>query len=120
MINVRTGRLSAQSHIGDDPMRSPPFLKWLCSAFVGAALTAGLASPALAEEPIALPRLDPAPAGDRMFGVPSPETAGHLAFHGMLLVDYAHNPLVIRRGNEAVATVVGSQLLMNLGATLDL
>jgi hypothetical protein len=52
------------------------------------------AVPARAQQPqgIALDRFEPAPAGDRMFGVPSPYAAGDLTPHVMLLADYAQQP----------------------------
>lgn len=72
--------------------------------------------------PLALNRFDPAPAGDRMFGVPSPFAAGHPGLHVMLLGDYAHNPLVIARQStgEVVSAVVAHQLFLHLDATLSL
>src|ERR1700679_3470498 len=65
---------------------------------------------------LALDRFDPAPAGDRMFGVPSPYAAGDLTPHAMLLLDYAHNPLVIQTipGNGQLGSVVKNQLFMHL------
>ena len=73
--------------------------KRLWSCLLGASMTATLcaaAGPALAQPAgLALDRFDPAPAGDRMFGVPSPYAAGDLTPHVMLLVDYAHDPLVL-------------------------
>src|SRR6202020_2250309 len=67
------------------------------------------AGPALAQmSGLALDRFDPAPGGDRMFGVPSPYAAGDLTPHLMLLMDYAHNPLVIKTtpSNTDVGAVV--------------
>ncbi|HTA90451.1 MAG TPA: porin, partial [Polyangiaceae bacterium] len=83
----------------------------------------GVASPALAQSSgLALDRFDPAPAGDRMFGVPSPYAAGPLTPHIMLLGDYAHNPLVLRSepSNARVGAVVGDQLYLNLDVGLSL
>lgn len=71
--------------------------------------------------PIALDRLDPAPAGDRMFGVQSPFAAGHLTPHVMLLVDYAHNPLVVsRRSGPTLGAIVGNQLFLHLNGSFSL
>ena len=96
----------------------------LCFALIGAALCAAPApARAQAAQPgLALSRFDPAPAGDRMFGVPSPYAAGHLTPHVMLLADYAHNPLVVRREgtSDVVGAVVSSQLILHLDATLAL
>src|SRR5262245_8120650 len=65
---------------------------------------------------LALGRFNPAPAGDRFFGVPSPYVAGDPALHVMLLGDYAHNPLVlVREGAEdtELGSVVSSQLFLH-------
>src|SRR5262245_33551312 len=90
-----------------------------------AAALVAAASPALAQTPppsLALDRLDPAPAGDRMFGVQSPYAAGELTPHVMLMVDYAHNPLVIRTtpSNENLGSVVKNQLYLHLNGGLSL
>jgi outer membrane protein OmpA-like peptidoglycan-associated protein len=81
------------------------------------------ASSALAQTPgVALDRFDPAPAGDRMFGVPSPYVAGDLTPHAMILMDYAHNPLVLRTvpNNGQVGAVVADQLVLNADIGLAL
>ncbi len=94
------------------------------AALVMAALAA-TSAPARAQTTspgLALDRFDPAPAGDRMFGVPSPYAAGDLTPHVMLLGDYAHDPLVLRTlpGNQLDGAVVQSQLYLNLDAGLSL
>jgi len=73
-------------------------------------------------EGLALDRFDPAPAGDRMFGVPSPYAAGQLTPHLMLLADYAHNPLVLRSvpADTDRGSVVKNQLFLHLDAGLAL
>ncbi|MGK4008074.1 OmpA family protein [Sorangium sp. So ce1036] len=88
---------------------------------VGAAARAQ-AQEAAAPEGFALDRFQPAPAGDRMFGVQSAYTAGEASPHIMLLGDYAQDPLVLRTrsGNEDRGAVVGNQLLLHLGASLAL
>jgi len=91
----------------------------------GAAAAAMLlaAGPALADPSgLALNRFDPAPAGDRMFGVPSPYAAGDLTPHAMLLLDYAKNPLLIRTvpAGDQVGSVVKNQLYVNLDVGLSL
>ena len=98
-------------------MRSTRLHKSLHGLTAAALLSA--ASPALAQtaQPgLALDRFDPAPAGDRMFGVPSPYAAGHLTPHVMLLGDYAHDPLVFRTvpSNENLGAVVKNQLFLHL------
>jgi outer membrane protein OmpA-like peptidoglycan-associated protein len=103
-------------------MRSQRFSMGLCAAL--AAVGASLPAPARAQAqpPLALDRFDPAPAGDRMFGVQSPFVAGHLTPHVSLLGDYAHNPLVLRTTSDgkSVGAVVSSQLFLHLNASLAL
>ena len=72
---------------------------------------------------LALNRFEVAPAGDRMFGVPSPFAAGGdtPVLHMMLLGDWAHDPLLIRdaRGTEIPdGAVVGNQFFMNINASI--
>lgn len=71
---------------------------------------------------LALNRFEAAPAGDRMFGVQSPYTAGHLVPHVMLLANYAYNPLVLTRnkGRSDVGSVVAHQMFLNANASLAL
>jgi len=71
---------------------------------------------------LALNRLDPAPAGDRMFGVPSPYAAGHLTPHLMLLADYAHNPLKLYSvpSDSDRGAIVANQLFLHLNASFSL
>ncbi|WP_438016558.1 OmpA family protein [Sorangium sp. So ce315] len=73
-------------------------------------------------EGMALSRFVPAPAGDRMFSVPSPFAAGHLTPHVMLMADYASNPLVLRREHDdaEIGAVVSDQLTFRLNASLPL
>jgi outer membrane protein OmpA-like peptidoglycan-associated protein len=90
------------------------------SALAGATVVAW-AAPCSAQN-LALNRFDPAPAGDRMFGVQSPYAAGHLTPHLMVLGDYAHEPLVLRRRSDEgdVGTIVGDQLFVHLNGSLAL
>jgi outer membrane protein OmpA-like peptidoglycan-associated protein len=92
------------------------------SAALGAAIAASTAVAGAQEAPtgFALNRFQPSFAGDRMFGVPSPFVAGTFTPHVMLMADYAHNPLVLRRDGEEVGTVVGGQLFLHLNAALAL
>ncbi|XXT20011.1 OmpA family protein [Sorangium sp. So ce429] len=99
------------------------------AALAAALCLLGAAARAEAQEParpegFALDRFQPAPAGDRMFGVQSAYTAGDASPHIMILGDYAHDPLVLRResGNADIGDgkVVGSQLLLHLNASLSL
>src|SRR5262249_20914847 len=88
-----------------------------------AALSAALAvTPAARSQSLALDRFDPAPAGDRMLGVPSPFVAGHLTPHAGLILEYAHDPLVlstVKDGND-VGSIVTSQLFLHLNASFAL
>lgn len=95
------------------------------SCVAAAALVAASTSTSTAEaqQPaIPLPRFNPAPAGDRFFGVPSPYAAGELTPHIMLLGDYANNPLVVRRAgsNENIGAAVSSQLFLHINAGISL
>ncbi|HWZ89889.1 MAG TPA: OmpA family protein [Polyangiaceae bacterium] len=94
-----------------------------CLQVATAALLLASAKPVLAQSTgLALDRFDPAPAGDRMFGVPSPYVAGPLTPHVMLLGDYAHNPLVLRSepSGKRVGAIVGDQLFLNLDVAVAL
>lgn len=82
-------------------------------AFASALLTTALlgATPARADVPaggVALDQLDPAPAGDAFFSLPSPGASGHLMARGLLMFDYASRPFVVSSGDESGA-VVGHQ-----------
>jgi outer membrane protein OmpA-like peptidoglycan-associated protein len=72
-----------------------------------------------------LSRFDPAPAGDRMFGVPSPFVAGKTTLHAALLAEYAHRELGIRLeqpGGDTsyVGAVVAHRLLLHGNLNLAL
>lgn len=78
---------------------------------LAAALTF-VSAPCLAQsQDHSIQRFDPAPAGDRLFGVQTPSTQGHLQVHGGLVFDYAYNPLTLthRRGRDARRPVVSDQ-----------
>ena len=103
-------------------MRSHWLLKGSCAALVAAVATASTGASAQTQPPLALDRFNPAPAGDRMFGVQSPFVAGDPALHVMLLGDYAHNPLVLKHtsDNSRVGSIVSSQLFAHLNGNLAL
>ena len=92
------------------------------SASSALALAAFLASAAAGAQGIPLDRFDPAPIGDRMFGVPSPFVAGHLTVHAGVLLDYAHDPLVLRSlsNNQSEGTVISSDLFLHINGSLAL
>jgi outer membrane protein OmpA-like peptidoglycan-associated protein len=91
---------------------------------LGAAMAAALAAaPGAANaQGLALDRFDPAPAGDRMFGVQSPFVAGHLTPHFMLEADYARKPLVIAslKTGDQLGSVVRDQFFLHVGGGLAL
>ena len=96
----------------------------LGTSAVVAAVIGGASAPARADS-LALNRFEPAPAGDRMFGVPSPYANGGdaPALHFMLLGDWAHDPLVLRDANGDKipdGAVVGDQFFMNFNASIAL
>jgi outer membrane protein OmpA-like peptidoglycan-associated protein len=104
-------------------MRFHRFSCVIGTALAAAALAA--AAPAVAQQQtqsLALDRFNPAPAGDRMFGVQSPYVAGEMTPHVMLLVDYAHNPLVLKRvsNDSSLGAVVKNQLFFHLDGGLAL
>lgn len=88
----------------------------------GALTTAMAVSGAALAQGVALNRFDPAPAGDRMFGVESPFAAGEATPHVALLVDYAHNPYTLRHGPgiDNKGSVVSDQFFMHLNASMSL
>lgn len=103
------------------PIRKTRYRVCLAPA-LGALLLATLARPVAAEEGFALDRFDPAPAGDRQFGVPTAAVNGDGVLHLGVLGDYAYNPLVLTRakGQPEVGAVVSDQLVLHLGGTYAL
>lgn len=95
---------------------------------VGAALAGALLGIALgpssarAEGPgaVALSRFEPTPAGDPLFGVPSPFIGGHLVPRGLALFDHAEDPLTLSDGASPERVIVGSQSLLHVGGSLSL
>src|SRR5437660_6969552 len=105
-------------------------MRWrqIRSAAFACSLVALFPSAASAQEvetrAVDLPKFNPAPAGDRFFGVPSPYAAGKLTFHSSVTLDYAREPLTLvsRVGTETtkIGTIVSDQLLLHVGVNLSL
>jgi OOP family OmpA-OmpF porin len=92
--------------------------KWLIAGFVLVVALAG-GTPANAQG-LSLDRFQPAPAGDRFFGVQGGDPGGHLLPRLMLLGDYAYKPMVLYQGDDAVNTIVKNQLFLHLAAGISL
>lgn len=87
----------------------------------GALLALVLASGvARGQDGAAIEQFDPAPVGDPAFGVESPDVRGAATLRGMLLFDYARNPLVLTQSNNRVGAVVGNQLWLRLDGSFAL
>ena len=69
-----------------------------------------------------LDQFQPAPAGDRFFGVQGADPGGHLLPRLMVLGDYAYKPLVLYRSsdNQAIGNVVANNLVLHVAAGLSL
>lgn len=69
-----------------------------------------------------LDRFEPAPAGDRFFGVPGGDPGGDVTLRAMLLGDYAYRPLVlyVNDGDKSAGSVVKDQLFLHAGVSLGL
>ena len=97
-------------------------LPTLVAVAASAALVACPARDAKAQakvEGFALNQLEPAPAGDAFFGVPSAGVGGHLVPRAMVMFDYAHRPL--RYSSSAGETpIVASQGFLRVDASLAL
>ena len=90
-----------------------------------AVLGAAVAFPAVAEAQqsgqVDLPKFDPAPAGDRFFGVPSPFAPGKLTFHGGLVLDYAHDPLVLEDSNgKLLGKIIEHQMFLHVNVAFSI
>ena len=99
-------------------MRSPRLNLTLTSVALAAA---AVTTPARADQ-LALDRFEPAPAGDRMFGVESPGVPGHLSLKLSLLADYAHKPLLLRTVADrmVIGGIVRDQLFFHVNASVAL
>ena len=95
----------------------------LLPAVTAAAAALCLSAPVAAQQRgFALGRFEPAFAGDPLFGVASPYAAGDGALHATALLDYAHDPLVLRSapGGKDLGSIVSDQVLFHLDATYAL
>ncbi len=95
-----------------------------CACSVAALFSSAASAQEVQTRAVDLQTFEPAPPGDRFFGVPSPYAAGDLTFHSAVTLDYAHAPLTLVRrvgdDTEDLGTVVSDQLFLHLGATLSL
>lgn len=89
---------------------------------LGAALSSLAVSVSARAQEHALPRYEPAPIGDRFFGVHSPYVPGHLDLHAGAVLDYAKDPFVFRttEGGDVTTKYVDHQLLLRPGVTFAL
>ena len=57
-----------------------------------------------------------------MFGIPSPYVAGELTPHAGIVLDYAHNPFVLRenQSSDNIGAVVGHQMFLHLNGSIAL
>jgi OmpA-OmpF porin, OOP family len=73
-----------------------------------------------AAEGFALNKFDPAPAGDPFFGVQSAYVYKDTRPSFVIIGDYAHSPLVLRRRDgEEVGKLVSDQLLLHANASIS-
>lgn len=91
------------------------FVGAICLVASGSLTGQAFAQNASLSPGLALNRFNPAPAGDRMFGVQSPYVAGDSTPHASLLIDYAGNPLVLKTlGRVPIGAIVSDQLFLHL------
>src|SRR5580700_9376733 len=71
---------------------------------------------------LSIPRFDPTPAGDRLFGTDSAQVDGHLELDARLTLDWAHDPLAFHSAtdNRTIVAVVQNELIADLGVSLAL
>jgi outer membrane protein OmpA-like peptidoglycan-associated protein len=67
-----------------------------------------------------LERFQPAPAGDAMFGVPSPAIGGHLVPKATAIFDFAYKPLSIQDQTGKRYLIVSRQAFLHVDAALAL
>src|SRR5512136_2792067 len=79
-----------------------------------------VAATSRAEGGLALDQFQPAPAGDRFFGVQGGDPGGELSPRLMLLGDYAYKPMVLYRGDDSLGPIVKNQLILHIAAGVSL
>jgi OOP family OmpA-OmpF porin len=98
--------------------------RWLLRmAAMGAVASAVATADAQEAGPsIALERFYSSNAGDRLFSVASPYVLGHKIPHVALYLDYAHDPLILRKKSDLSygASVVSNQLFLRANGTFTL
>ena len=98
------------------------FPRFAAASAAALLIAIGVALPAAAQEtaaPGSLERFQPAPAGDPLFGTPSPWIEGHLTPRAVALVDFAYRPLSVQDGDTR-RPVVAQQTFLHAGASLAL
>jgi OOP family OmpA-OmpF porin len=78
------------------------------------------ATKAHADGGLALNRFQPAPAGDRFFGVQGGDPGGHLLPRLMLLGDYGYRPMLWKNDGDVVGPIVKHQLILHVSASISL
>jgi outer membrane protein OmpA-like peptidoglycan-associated protein len=75
-----------------------------------------------AQEAFSIQRFEPSFAGDKLFGVQSPYGAGEGTFLANVLLDYAHDPLVLRDAatGNTVGAIVSGQTFLHVHASYAL
>ncbi len=102
-------------------MRSIPGRTALAAMLLGLSLGASTPARAAGSAGIALDQLDPAPAGDAFFGVPSPFARGSWVPRGVVMFDFASQPLKLTPGGGGPsAMVVSRQGFLHLNASLSI
>ncbi len=104
-------------------------VRWL-STLAATLLLGTVASAAQAQETgqndqgFALDRFQPSFAGDRLFGVQSPFSAGHMEVHASLLFNYALNPLILVKTQDGAEEerqgIVSHQMFTHVNGTFSL
>jgi len=93
------------------------------AAFLGFLMTGVVSVPAAqaaGAAGIALDQFDPAPAGDALFGVPSPFARGNWVLRAALMFDYADQPLRLTPNGGTAAMVVSRQGFFDVNASLTI